>query len=997
MLRAIKVNFWSCVLTAAMLPAGISVGTLPAQTPTPETVQTDSASVTLDLAVRDRHNKPVLDLHPEEIAITDNGVPAKVSDLRLLNGNAQNEPLITFFFERPGMQGGRKGSDDYMFGRSAPSARETSRQLRDAANKFLRGFPGSGFRFAVVDAWGRLQIQQAFTSDRKAITKAITAAVQPEVYGTPVSVNAEEKREIQAAKTGQDAQGSSSGTRERALARSMYAAMQSSSHIARDQHLPLSLACLLALVEAQQAVPGRKAVVYFATSGDDGDESSNWRSQDVHAKNAIRSIVGAANRAGANIYVVLPDQMEDDDQLAAIYSTAGMGMSMSPSSVDITGGASPIMGDSSNLAMASMMTRKPSAISAQDNLNVLARQSGGDVINAGGRMAGAIKDLLQGLTTYYETSFIPQSGALDGSFHTTAFKSSRRGLRIRARTGYLALPPSAGITEPLQPFELPLFAVLKRREPPSEVDYRAAVLRMGRQEESSVGLLAMETPVSALQVQEDPSTHLKSAHISVLATISDTQGTVIERFSEDIARRWSVRNDAASLPEYISFERSFSAPPGKYLLDSAIIDNNSGKAAARHQSFEIAPAGTGPELSDLLLVRGIEPTDVVGGEPDLLWRTDQRILPNLYGRLPAGAHKLSVFLFAHGDSNAQEPATVKLEVLHNGVPLKGLPMMATLKGGPDAEPVMKSFAVSSAVDGSYQVRATLTEGARSAESVGEFVLDGGEEVSTASGTEGTPLNVDPPGLAADEHTAAEPAPEESEQIIADVRRNALDYTDTLPNLICQQTTTRLIDSRGNGNWQLKDKIVEVLTYVNHQESRTVIGGEVNHARKDEKTMTQVGMISTGEFGVALSNIFTPASKAAFTRKGSSMLRGEPVEAFDYRIQQENSSFSLTAPAASAKVGYHGRVYIDRATHGVRSITIIADDVPKKFPIRSAAVRVDYDYIAINDHDYLLPVSAQVVAGQGRSQLERNDLQFTNFRKYGSTARILGADEQAEDQ
>jgi VWFA-related protein len=983
-------------VAAVVVLAGATAGPLAAQSPSYGTANTEVSSdtVTLDLAVRDRHNKPVLDLRPEELSITDNGTPVKLTDLHLVDGKGQDEPLITFIFERPGMHDTHKGSDDFLFGRSPIAARETSRQLRTAATKFLKGFPSAGVRFAVVDVWGRLQIQQAFTTDRKAVTKAISAAVDPEVYGTRVAANAEEKRQIQIAKTGQDSSREDLSTRDRVLARSMYTAMQASSHIARDQHLPLSLACLLALVESQQAVPGRKAIVYFATNDESGGDSNTWLSQDSHAKSAIHSIVGAANRAGANIYVVLPDEVGDTDQLSTLFSTAGMGMSPFGGGADISAAGSPMM-DTTNLAMASVASRKPSASSAQENLNTLARQSGGNVINANGRMSGHIKDLLLGLTTYYEASFVPPSHVEDGSFHATAFKTSRHGLRMRARSGYLALPPSVGITTPPQPFELPLMALLKRTELPRDVDYRAAVLNMGRQEEGNVGLVALEVPVSGLEVREDPSTHLNSAHVSVLATINDSSGMEIERFSEDIARRWSASKNSATAPEVVSFERSFSAPPGKYVLATAITDWNSGKAAAKRETFEVSSSKSMPGLGDLMLVRGTEPIGDNGSDPDLLWRGGERVLPNLYGQLPPGVHNLSVFFFASTDPKSTEPAAVRLEVLRDGVALRGKPLISTLKAGAVLTPVVKSFAISSAADGDYEVRATVTQGGRSAESTGTFSLSGGEEQIASAGTADIPLNVDPPGLAADQPAADGLSQEESDRILADVRRNALTYSDTLPNLICQQTTTRLIDAHGKGDWRMQDKIVEVLTYVDHRENRTVMSGEVNHAKKDEKTMSQFGMISTGEFGVALSNIFKPSSQAVFTRKGLSMLHGEQTEEFDYRITQENSSFALTIPNDTTKVSYHGRVYVDRATHGVRSITIIADDVPKKFPIRSAAVRVDYDYVAINDHDYLLPVSAQVVAGQGRNKLERNDLQFSNFRKFGSNARMLTTNPQGE--
>jgi hypothetical protein len=80
-----------------------------------------------------------------------------------------------------------------------------------------------------------------------------------------------------------------------------------------------------------------------------------------------------------------------------------------------------------------------------------------------------------------------------------------------------------------------------------------------------------------------------------------------------------------------------------------------------------------------------------------------------------------------------------------------------------------------------------------------------------------------------------------------------------------------------------------------------------------------------------------------------------------------------------------------------SLTMITDEQPKKFPIRKAAIRVDYDYVAINDHDYLLPVSAQVVTKVSGDLLRRNDLTFSNFRRFGLSVRILGADTAADTE
>ena len=60
--------------------------------------------------------------------------------------------------------------------------------------------------------------------------------------------------------------------------------------------------------------------------------------------------------------------------------------------------------------------------------------------------------------------------------------------------------------------------------------------------------------------------------------------------------------------------------------------------------------------------------------------------------------------------------------------------------------------------------------------------------------------------------------------------------------------------------------------------------------------------------------------------------------------------------------------------------------------------MDYDYVAINDYDYILPVSAQVVTKVGgiiQDTLKRNNLTFSNFRRFGSTVRLLEAETEVE--
>ena len=129
--------------------------------------------------------------------------------------------------------------------------------------------------------------------------------------------------------------------------------------------------------------------------------------------------------------------------------------------------------------------------------------------------------------------------------------------------------------------------------------------------------------------------------------------------------------------------------------------------------------------------------------------------------------------------------------------------------------------------------------------------------------------------------------------------------------------------------------------------------------------------------------------ADFQWKETGALGDGTVQVFDYRVELKNSSFHLRmSPTDVVTAGYHGQVFIDSSTRAVRRITQVVDDVPKKFPFKAASVSVDYDYVLINKHDYLLPVGAQIILKKGSGETDMNDIEFRNFHRFGSTMKIL---------
>jgi hypothetical protein len=150
-----------------------------------------------------------------------------------------------------------------------------------------------------------------------------------------------------------------------------------------------------------------------------------------------------------------------------------------------------------------------------------------------------------------------------------------------------------------------------------------------------------------------------------------------------------------------------------------------------------------------------------------------------------------------------------------------------------------------------------------------------------------------------------------------------------------------------------------------------------------------GPLSVGEFGGVLKSVFATTSQAAFQWKETDELNGGAVQVFDYTVEQPHSKFTVVGTdGRQIFVGFHGKVFIDSTTRSVRRVTLIAD-VPAKFSIRASSIRVDYDYVGINDHDYLVPVSAEMRLTKGKHDTALNTIEFRNYKKFGSNMRVVG--------
>ncbi len=976
--------------------------------------------VALDLVVHDKRHKLVLDLKPEDLTVSDNGTPVKLNDFHLVHGESARGHMVILVFDR--FQG------------------QLAKTAGIVAQKVVKALPTENYSLAVMDYAGRLRLLQGFTDDRKRVEEAVTLAtasnatslestLSQDVHITKDKSEPERIKVAQAAendlialaRTGADTAGRHADVADRARAQILLAALEDMPRITLEQHTSHSLAGLLALVKAQQRAGERKAIIYFTQN----------RQMDSAAKEMVKTITAAATKAGVTIYTVDLDAMNTSGQYMnsnahfnakAPFEPGSDVIAVTPNgSVSVPrmqqeGGApisgtptpnGPSWGPQQDIAVMTDFMRSQTEHNPLGDVKSpmadLAQDTGGGYIDAQENISKPVKQMVEDLSTYYQATYLPPIKEYDGSFRTIAVKPLRTNLRVQSKTGYYAVAP--GVEGGVRPFEVPLVKLLKETQLPNDFPFKAKVLKFGDMPDGNTSTLAVEVPLSALHPKEDAHTNLYSAHVSIVAQIKDKDGVVVEHFADDVTKRGALESLDRDRTLAIAMQRHFIAIPGTYTAEIAIDDRINDKSSAQRFTFDVQSAPGSLALSDMVLVRKMDPIHEDDDDPiEPLRYESNRITADISNQLPASAKRISLFFILHPDVKSKDVPGLEMEVTHNGTPGRRTPLPMKLNPGAGGVPYLASFGSGTLAPGDYEVKAYLNQDGKTATQTIAFSVEGdgstpalaingtGKASSDATiAAAAPPADLKIPGQLAITvpSTVIPPMPkEESSLLIADAGKRAVEYTESLPNFMCLEVTNRSIDPSATGRWKAKDNIVELLRYRDKKETRTTL--EVNGKTSSTEHDGMKGALSEGEFGGVLRLVFGEKSKAVFTWKETDELNGGAVQVYNYTVDKPNSEFGVVGTdGREIMAGFHGQVFIDSATRSVRRVTIQADDLPATFSTHYSGIGVDYDYVAINGHDYLLPVSAEMKLLIGRHMAVLNTIEFRNYRRFGSNMRILG--------
>jgi VWFA-related protein len=265
--------------------------------------------------------------------------------------------------------------------------------------------------------------------------------------------------------------------------------------------------------------------------------------------------------------------------------------------------------------------------------------------------------------TRYELTYAPAWDTYDGHYHKIEVKAAREGLTVEARNGYYAVP-AEGEGSSVTPLEMAGLRALNTTPPPHEFEYRAEALSFRAPDGPSEPVLALEIPVPNLTATPEAADKKHRIHASLFVVVKDSSGQIVQKFSGDSPMEVPDAELPATRIGRLTYERPVTLGPGKYTVQTAVVDWEGGRVSTG--TFEMDCAGQkGPELSSIALVRRIEEVKGPAGGTDPLEYQGKRVVPSLVATLDAGATPY-VFFRVYPDRSASGKVRLRAQFLLDG-------------------------------------------------------------------------------------------------------------------------------------------------------------------------------------------------------------------------------------------------------------------------------------------------------------------------------------------
>lgn len=684
-----------------------------------------ATAVLVDVVVRDRQGRPVLDLKADDFEIAEDTVPQDIGSFTLVSRGTgigigvrvrRDEPTTVV------MPGGAAARADepppipgvvaLVFDTLSPDALNLSQK---AALQNIKMSGESEARVAVFVTEPTMRVLQRYTTDSALIRLAVQRV---SATGTEAKDFRDQRVEDVRARLAQmDARGLDPGQAattvgaggqaqnvgiigqaevERRLAQGELRMLQAFDSLDRDHRGYGTTNALISVLESMAFMPGRKSVVFFSEGL---PASPSLQSQ-------LQSLIEVANRSNITIYAVdangLRVRSSTTETRREVEALADERLRQIASGIDYTDGP---------LNKGMERTEDLLRYNGEGGLELIAADTGGFLIRGTNDIGSAFRRIDEDMRFHYLLTYSPKKDVMDGKFRTISVKVRRPDVSVFARKGYRAVRAPTGV--PVMAYEAPALALLDANPVPNAFPSQASAFAFPEADRPGLTPVVVRVTTDHLQFQVDEKKATYSAQAAVVVRVRDGGGQIVQKLSQQYVLTGDSKDLEAAKKGEILFYREPELPPGAYQVETIVYDAVAEKGSARISTV-IVPGPDSPRLrmSSLVLVSRTEQTP--GAATQKAERTppfyygDTLLYPNVGEPFQRGRDDALSFYFVIYPVPGRCACSARIALLRNGKPIaeanRDLPTTETRR-----LQHVGNLPIGDLPAGTYELRVTVTD------------------------------------------------------------------------------------------------------------------------------------------------------------------------------------------------------------------------------------------------------------------------------------------------
>jgi VWFA-related protein len=706
----------AAVLISLLAFAAVVPAQRPQRSPQPGSFSAGVTAILVDVVVRDKHGRPVVDLTAHDFEIQEDKVAQRLGSFSVVErgggigikvGRRVNGPATAAPGSTPTETAALPPAADQptvalVFDALRP---EPLALAQKAALAYLPMTDGSEGRIGVFASQPGLRVLQPYTGDTALVRKAVYSLAPA---GTAKQEAEAERRHalnerlvtLDALGIGRDSIAFSSEggnpTSSQALVEQQMTELEmrmlrTFESLDRDHRGFGSADALLSVIQSLAVMPGRKTLVYLS-EGLPASPSMQAR---------LDGVVSVANRGNVSVYAIDAAGLRTESVLTEtrreVDAAAQERMRQNSVSRDPTNG--PLM---------RLVERTEDLIRLDPHggLARLAEDTGGFLIRDTNDLSSAFRRIDEDNRFHYLLTYTPSNADFDGKFRTIQVKVKREGMQVFARKGYLAVRRAAPGTS----YEAAALAAIDRGTPPNAFPISATGFVFPAPGGPATVPVVVQVKARDLHFQVDEKRGTYAAQAAIVARIKNASGHPVRTLSQLYVLTGAAQDIDAARGGEILFYRQPELPPGVYALEVVVHDAMVDRASARLSTLTV-PANTGGRnlASTLVVVRQTEKVpaaDRTSGR--LFYYGDMLLYPNAGEPLRKGRDTELMFYFAFYGSAAPPSAT--LDILHSGGSLASTPLELPRAASGERVQHVGKLPIDKFPAGTYELRLRLRTG-----------------------------------------------------------------------------------------------------------------------------------------------------------------------------------------------------------------------------------------------------------------------------------------------